>query len=45
VGNLLDKLGINHDEVIVLIDGTPVPEDRGLEEGSAVEILRVVSGG
>ena len=44
-GDLLDRLGINHDEVVVVVGEKPVPEDSPLEEGVQVEIFRVVSGG
>ena len=43
--SLLEKLGLNPVEVIVLHDGEPVPEDERVREGGKIEIIRVVSSG
>jgi sulfur carrier protein len=41
---LLEKLKINSEEVIVLRNGEPVPNDEKVEDGE-ITILRVVSMG
>ncbi len=41
---LLEHLSINPEIVIVLLNGTPVPLDEKITQGS-IEILRVVTGG
>jgi len=48
--NVLEKLKINPEEVVVLRDGKPVPEDEKIDinknEGEIlITIIRVVSGG
>jgi len=43
--SLLEKLGLNPVEVIVLHDGEPVPEDERVRKGGKIEIIRVVSSG
>ena len=43
--SLLEKLGLNPVEVIVLQDGEPVPEDERVRKGGKIEIIRVVSSG
>ena len=43
--HLLENLGLNPVEVIVLQDGEPVPEDEIVRKESRIEIIRVVSGG
>ena len=43
--SLLDELGLNPDEVILLRDGSPVPLDEPLHEGDELRVLVVVSGG
>jgi sulfur carrier protein ThiS len=44
---LLEKLGINPVEVVVLCNSKPVPEDEKLEDinNGEVTIIRIVSGG
>ena len=42
---LLERLGINPVEVIVLCNGRPVPEDEEVNGGGEIEIIRIVSGG
>jgi len=49
-GNVLEKLKINPEEVIVLCNGKPVPEDEKLDvnknkEEVDITIIGVVSGG
>lgn len=41
---LLAEIGLSPNEVAVLVDGRPVPEDQPVEPGP-VQVLRVVSGG
>lgn len=41
---LLEEVGLSPNEVAVLVDGRPVPEDQPVEAGRA-RVLRVVSGG
>nr|QNO51916.1 small archaeal modifier protein 2 [Methanosarcinales archaeon ANME-1 ERB6] len=46
--NVLEKLKINPEEVIVLRDGKPVPEDETVavdKNEISIVILRIVSGG
>jgi len=43
--HLLENLGLNPVEVIVLQDGEPVPEDEIVRKENRIEIIRVVSGG
>ena len=42
--DLLAEVGLSPNEVAVLVDGRPVPEDRQVEPGRA-RVLRLVSGG
>lgn len=42
--DLLRHIDLSPNEVAVLVDGQPVPEDQPAEAGRA-EVLRVVSGG
>lgn len=42
--DLLDAVGVSPHEVAVLVDGTPVPEDRPVEENHA-RVVRIVKGG
>ncbi len=41
---LLSKLGINPETVIVIKDSTPIPIDEKVE-GGEVTVMRVISGG
>jgi sulfur carrier protein ThiS len=46
--NVLEKLGINPVEVVVLHDGKPVPEDEKVDVNKnkgEITIIRIVSGG
>jgi|GEM_PF-1473619 len=46
--NVLEKLKLNPVEVVVLRDGTPVPEDEKVDVNNtkgAITIIRIVSGG
>lgn len=49
VGSLLDRLGITHQAVAVMVNGAVVPRDRYLKTplapGDALEIVRFVGGG
>lgn len=42
--DLLSEVGLSPNEVAVLVDGHPVPEDQPVEAGRA-RVLRLVSGG
>lgn len=42
--DLLDAVGVSSHEVAVLVDGTPVPEDRPVEAEHA-RVVRIVKGG
>ena len=42
--DLLAEVGLSPNEVAVLVDGRPVPEDRPVEPGRA-RVLRLISGG
>lgn len=42
--DLLAEIGLSPNEVAVLVDGRPVPEDQPVEPGRA-RVLRLVSGG
>lgn len=42
--DLLAEVGLSPNEVAVLVDGRPVPEDQPVEAGRA-KVLRLVSGG
>lgn len=42
--DLLDVVGVNPHEVAVLVEGTPVPEDRPVEAEHA-RVVQIVTGG
>ncbi|RLI77210.1 hypothetical protein DRP05_10815 [Archaeoglobales archaeon] len=42
--DLLNKLDINPETVVVVKDGLPVPVDDEIEEGE-IKVIRVISGG
>ena len=47
-GNVLEKLGLNPEEVVVLRNGTPVPEDEEVDSHNGerdITVIRIVSGG
>lgn len=43
--NLLGRLGLNRDAVLVIRDGELVPGDATLAEGDSIEVRPVISGG
>jgi sulfur carrier protein len=43
-GDLLDAVGLSSHEASVLVDGSPVPEDRTVDAES-VRVLRLIKGG
>lgn len=45
VQELLDKLGIISETVLIVKDGTIITEDEKLENDDEIKILSVVSGG
>ncbi|MGC8565648.1 MAG: MoaD/ThiS family protein [Thermoplasmata archaeon] len=45
VMELFEKLNLNLDGYIALINGKPVPEDESIDENCKVELLQVFSGG
>lgn len=45
IKELLTKLGLNPEEVVVALNGEIVPEDSRLTESCEIEVLPVVSGG
>jgi sulfur carrier protein ThiS len=42
---VLEKLGINRETVVVFVDGRIAPEEGELRENSRVAILPIVTGG
>jgi sulfur carrier protein len=42
--DILSKLGINPETVVVMVDGRPVPIDD-IVDSSRIDILKIVSGG
>lgn len=45
VQKLLNRLDVNNASVLVICDGTLVPNDAFLEDESVIEIRNVISGG
>jgi len=45
VADLLRRLGINREVVVVRINGRISPEEETLKGGESVEIVRIVTGG
>lgn len=43
--DLLKKIGLNRETVIVRINGRISPEEERLKGGDSVEILKIVTGG
>ena len=43
-GDVLDAVGLSTQEATVLVDGSPVPDDRPVD-ADAVRVLRLVQGG
>jgi sulfur carrier protein len=43
-GDVLDAVGLSSHEASVLVDGSPVPEDRTVD-AEAVRVLRLIKGG
>ena len=42
--DVLESLGINPETVVVVKEGTPIPNEARVEEGE-VKVIRVISGG
>ncbi|MEB3780907.1 MAG: MoaD/ThiS family protein [Desulfurococcales archaeon] len=45
VEELLKAAGFNTESAVVLVNGSPVPEDYRVKEGDEIVIVRVLSGG
>jgi len=45
VEGLLRQFGISQSEVLVVMDGEVIPEDRILDNGAQIRIIHVVFGG
>ncbi|WP_336134589.1 ubiquitin-like small modifier protein SAMP2 [Natronomonas amylolytica] len=43
-GDVLDAVGLSSHEASVLVDGSPVPEDR-MVDAESVRVLRLIKGG
>ncbi len=43
--DILKQLGVGREVVAVRLDGKLVPEEEPLQDGSKVEIFRIVTGG
>ena len=45
-GDVLGEVGLSPHEASVLVDGTPVPEDRSVDaDADEVQVLRLIKGG
>ncbi|HEX68447.1 MAG TPA: MoaD/ThiS family protein [bacterium] len=45
VGEILEELGLNREEVLVIKNGELLTESDWVEENEEIEVMRVVSGG
>lgn len=45
IENLLDKIGINPETVVVMMNGEVTPEYEALSKGDKIEIIEIVSRG